>query len=128
MFLVVYTLAILAAFSRAAPTLTKDNHKAYYGITVDINTSSLSQTPVHETVPVQINALTSLGTSTFGSKLQIDSSSAQNVVLSSVECRAFKDQAGVVPGSLPFTFSQLVQLSTDAVRIQSVLCYITEGS
>lgn len=42
--------------------------------------------------------------------------------------QAYKDKAGVIPGSAPFTYTSPAYLSTNLVEVDSVLCYIVETS
>jgi hypothetical protein len=41
-----------------------------------------------------------------------------------VECRAYKDFAGVQPGSAVFTVDKPAYLTTNLVEVGSILCYI----
>ena len=48
--------------------------------------------------------------------------------INAIECRAYKDTAGVVPGSATFTVHKPALISTNLATIGSVLCYVTESS
>lgn len=117
--------AALAALVVAAPTSLKRQSK-YYGISINVNAVPSGQPAVYEPAPVEINKLTSLGNNTSASELVFDHGVAINVDLDKVECRAYKDQDGVVPGSAPFTNARPAELSTNLVAVGSILCYIVE--
>ena len=115
-------VAVLAALASAAPIAKK-----YYGISLNVNVSPAGQTPVLEPAPIQINKLTSLHQAK-ASELRFDLGVHINVDINSVECRAYKDVAGTVPGSAPFTAKKPAYLSTNLGEVGSVLCYITEST
>ena len=85
----------------------------------------IPQTQVSEAI--ELNVLTGFDLSV--TSINIDSSVApSNVDLSTIECSAFKDDAGVIPASNPFALAQAALISTNLVEIGSVLCYVTEAS
>jgi hypothetical protein len=43
-----------------------------------------------------------------------------------VECRMYKDTAGLQPGSLPFSGSTAALISTNTVEVGTILCYAIE--
>lgn len=118
-------LATIAAAAPATKLAARDD--TYYGVSINANVADSFSTPVYEPCPVQINVLTTT-TDLSASELVFDAGVAINVDLSSVECRAYKDAAGTVPGSDPFTLAQPAALSTNLVSVGSILCYITESS
>ncbi|TVY57289.1 hypothetical protein LCER1_G004203, partial [Lachnellula cervina] len=52
------------------------------------------------------------------------SAPASTININSVQCRAYKDAEGVVPGSAPFNSTAPALLSTNIVSVSSVLCYV----
>ncbi|KAH9822094.1 extracellular protein 59-1 [Teratosphaeria destructans] len=118
----------LATLAFAAPTsLQNKRDTRYHGVSINVNAAPLGQTPVLEPAPCEINVLTSLGNNTQASELIFDRGVAVNVNLASVECRAYKDNAGLIPGSAPFTNASKAVLSTEVVTVGSILCYVTEA-
>lgn len=127
-----YTSALLATFlaalAAAAPSTSLETRQSkYYGISLHVDTNPAGQPETASPAPIEINKLTSLG-GVSASKLSFDTGVAINVDINSIECRAYKDADGVVPGSAPFTAKQPALLSTNLVEVGSVLCYVvTEG-
>jgi len=129
MFAHIAIAAMLAALSAAAPAAApKRASTPHYDVTLQVRLDApVNGGPaVYESKPVAINLLTSFGNGTSASQIRI--TNATNVNIDRVECRAFKDAAGVVPGSAAFTKADFAFLSTNVVSIESVLCYVTEGS
>ncbi|KAK4499516.1 hypothetical protein PRZ48_010031 [Zasmidium cellare] len=125
MYTTAFLATILAAVASAAPAsnlAARDD--TYYGIGLTIKTTdAFTQPPVYEPAPVEINKLTSLG-NVSASEIKFDIPTASHVDVNQIECRAYKDAAGVVPGSAPFNAKTPAELSTNLVEIGSVLCYI----
>ncbi|CAK4031880.1 Hypothetical predicted protein [Lecanosticta acicola] len=122
------TSIIIAAFAALAAAAPDAGHAAkrdtYYGIGLRVKiTAAFTQPPEYSPAPVEINKLTSFG-NTSCTEISFDSGVHPNVDVDSVECRAYKDEAGVIPGSAPFTNKQPAELGTNLVEIGSVLCYI----
>ncbi|PMD43302.1 hypothetical protein L207DRAFT_631420 [Hyaloscypha variabilis F] len=118
----------LASLTYASPPRPPSNHT----LSILIQTSS-GLDPVHITIPLQVPLyhLTrcSLPPSHLcsASKLTIDPlSSPTNVDLNAVECRAYKDAEGMLPGSAAFTVGKPALLSTNLVDVGSMICYIIE--
>ncbi|TVY39508.1 hypothetical protein LSUB1_G005469, partial [Lachnellula subtilissima] len=81
------------------------------------------------TVPVTatLNQLTLLNAGQALSASSIafsNSTSTPTIDINSVQCRAYKDAAGVQPGSAPFNATEPALLSTNLVDVSSVLCYV----
>lgn len=126
MYTTAFLTTLLAALATAAPaTNINARDDTYYGIGISIRTTdAFTQPPVYEPSPVQLNVLTTLY-KTSASEIKFDiGATTSNVDVNSVECRAYKDAAGVVPGSAPFTAKTPAELSTNLVEVGSVLCYI----
>jgi hypothetical protein len=122
-------LASMATLTLSAP-VPRDT---YYGVSINAVVSpGLSPQKVEEPIPVQINTLTPCygssdqSTGCSVSALILDPSVAINVDINAVECRAYKDFAGTVPGSAPFNVSREADISTNLDTISSILCYIVE--
>ena len=140
-------LAVVFASLAAAAPASEKRAKKYHGISLNgktsdeltirssnnctsvdnltVNAAPAGSPPIYEPAPIEINKLTSLHKAE-ASELIFDSGVAINVDINKVECRAYKDVLGLVPGSAPFTNAQPAELSTSFVEIGSVLCYITE--
>ncbi|KUJ20023.1 uncharacterized protein LY89DRAFT_468805 [Mollisia scopiformis] len=122
------SLVAIASIAAASPT----RRDTYYAVSVNVITSpGLDPNKVSEPAPIAINQLTAIncdstGTGCASSELILDPSIAINVDINTVECRAYKDAAGVEPGSLPFNVSTPAELSTNLGSISSILCYIVE--
>ena len=118
-------LAASASLVAAAPT---KRDSTYHGISININAAPSGQTPIYEPAPCELNVLTVLGDSTSASELIFDVGVESNVDIATIECRAFKDQEGVTPGSAPFNYKSPAELSTNLVTVGSILCYeVTEA-
>lgn len=115
---------ILATLAAAAPSNPPNTRRAtYHGVSLSLRiTDAFTQPAEYEPAPVEINVLTNLG-NTSASEIKFDGSSS-NVDINSVECRAYKDAEGQIPGSAPFTLKSPAELSTNLVEVGSVLCYI----
>ncbi|KAK4616127.1 Ecp59-1 [Fulvia fulva] len=121
-----YTTALLtlalAALSTATPLSRRDQ---YYGVSLAVNTNPAGQPETASPAPIELNVLTSLG-GVSASKLTIDPNIGPfgGLDINSIECRAYKDAAGVVPGSKAFHVNEPAVLSTNVVEVGSVLCYV----
>lgn len=121
------SLVALASIATATPT----PRDIYYGVSVNVITSAgLDPNKVSEPAPVEINKLTQIncgeGLGCSVSELILDPGVHANVDINAVECRGFKDAAGVQPGSLPFNVTIPAEISTNLGTISSILCYIVE--
>ncbi|KAJ9622251.1 hypothetical protein H2203_006469 [Taxawa tesnikishii (nom. ined.)] len=123
-------LATLAAAMPAPfavdPRSTGDSPSGtYYSVGLSGKVSS-GMTPdaqaTWEPIPAQLNTLIQVPNFSC-SALRFDGT-ASNIDYNTVECRAFKDADGVVPGSAPFTASNPAELSTNLVEINSIICYV----
>lgn len=115
-------LAASASLVAAAPAVAKRD-STYHGISLHVNTNPAGQPKTASPAPVEINVLTSLN-GVSASELSFDMGVEINVDIATVECRAFKDAEGVVPGSAPFNYKTPAELSTNLVEVGSVLCYV----
>jgi hypothetical protein len=92
--------------------------------------SGLDPAVVEEIFPVQINILTAcFENNTQGcsvSSLRLQPNSSTNVNENAIECRAYKDTAGVIPGSAPFNLTSPALISTNLATISTLLCYVVE--
>lgn len=125
--IILATLFTIASLAAATPT----PRDIYYGVSVNLITSAgLDPNKVSEPAPVQINTLTPVncgsGQGCSVSELILDPGVHVNVDINTVECRGYKDTAGVVPGSLSFNVSSPAEISTNLGTIGSILCYIIE--
>ncbi|KAI9686888.1 MAG: hypothetical protein M1822_002641 [Bathelium mastoideum] len=124
-YLTVTLLSLLAALTTAAPT----KRDTYYGVGLELHLQENGKT-IAEPAPVQLNTLTALGDAQYPATAYeiVFDGSASNIDVNSVECRAYKDAAGVVPGSAPFTKANPAELATpnNPVEVGSVLCYVVE--
>lgn len=118
---------LLATLASAAPSLhltARQEDSVYHGVSLRIRTTdAFTQPPVYEPAPVEIAKLTSLGNVSC-SEISLDPNIAINVPIKQVECRAYKDMDGVVPGSAKFNVDTPAELTTNLVEIGSVLCYV----
>lgn len=118
--------AVLATLAAAAPATNNlaARDDTYYGVSLRVRTTDAFTKPaVYGPAPIEINKLTSLG-NVSASELSFDPSIAINVDIDQIECRAYKDAAGVIPGSAPFNVKTPAELSTNLVEVGSVLCYV----
>ncbi|KAK4984922.1 hypothetical protein LTR66_008339 [Elasticomyces elasticus] len=119
----------LAALAAAAPASEKRQDKIYHGISIQAQANSgMSTPPVYEPIPMEINVLNVFPVPASCSALLIQPRIAINVDPAKVECRAFKDTEGLVPGSAPFSLKSPAHLSTNLVDVNSILCYIAGSS
>ncbi|KAK4984372.1 hypothetical protein LTR50_006627 [Elasticomyces elasticus] len=119
----------LAALAAAAPASQKRHGGPLHSISINGQANSgMSTPPVYEPIPMEFNVLNVLPVPFSCSALLIDAGSAVNVDAAKVECRAFKDTAGLVPGSAPFSLKSPAYLSTNLVDVNSILCYIAGSS
>ena len=124
------TLLTLLAATTAAPTTTLPLHQTqYYGVSIGIIVSpGLSPNKTLEPAPVPINVLTACyGTASQDvgcsvSELIVQNGTASGVDIEMVECRAYKDFAGVVPGSAAFNVNSPALVSTNLATVSSLLC------
>ncbi len=129
--IILSTLIAIAGLTSARPTipLARDD-TPYYGVSVGVITSpGLDPNEVLEPAPVQLNVLTICngenGEGCSVSKLILQSGTASGGLdEDTIECRGYKDFAGVEPGSAPFNVSSPALISTNLATISSILCYI----
>lgn len=115
-------LAVSITLASGAPTKRHSADGKYHGIGLALVTSPAGQLKVTSPAPVEIDFLTSLSnTSCYSIEFQ---SVHSNVDITEVECRAYKDESGQIPGSAPFNHKSPAYLSTNPVEIGSVLCYV----
>ncbi|KAK5137742.1 hypothetical protein LTR08_007313 [Meristemomyces frigidus] len=114
----------LASLAVAAPVTKRDT---YYGINLNFVTSASTSeyNPTYSSQPIELNVLTQFAISVSAIEFD-DNFSGTNIDLGKVECRAFKDAAGLIPASLPFDLYHSAALSTNLVEVASVLCYAAE--
>jgi hypothetical protein len=105
-----------------------NNNSTKPGLTIELNNHALLSGPaVNTSFPVAINHLKVLPNNTEGSELAFKPNSAVGGIdITAVECHAYKDAEGLVPGSLAFNSTKPALLSTNIVSIGSVLCYVVE--
>ncbi|KAL9063438.1 MAG: hypothetical protein Q9157_008249 [Trypethelium eluteriae] len=119
------TLLTLASASPLASLTLRQT----YQLAVDYN-SAPGMSPAEWSGPVlvPIAMLTTFpGAPISASALRIDNETDSGLVLKDIECRAYRDTAGVETGSAPFTLAQEALLSTNLASVSSVLCYVTES-
>jgi hypothetical protein len=121
-----FSSAVLASAFAILAAATPIKRDTYYGVGVEFQLKFADGTPYYEPSPIEINQLTQIN-ATGVYQISLDKT-ASNVDIDQVECRAYKDAAGVVPGSAPFTKANPALLSTTGVTVGSILCYITESS
>jgi hypothetical protein len=121
------TTALLAAVSSVSASPLSKRDDTFYEVGLAFYTEQVNGVPVSEPSPVQMNKL-AVTPDLTAYEIHFDGSSS-NVDINKVECRAYKDAAGVVPGSAPFTLASPALLATpnNPVVVGSVLCYVTEG-
>lgn len=124
-------LAVIAGLASAAPTPTSTPQDQYYGVSVGVVVSpGTDSTKVVEPVPVELNVLALCGGGDdvcAVSELIVQNGTASaGLGIDSIECRGYKDAAGVVPGSAPFNVSAPALVSTNLATISSILCYVVE--
>lgn len=123
---------LCAALATAAPHMIqlsqRQSNSTYYGVSIIAQvTSGLVSPAEFQLIPAPLNTLINANDISCSS-LFIANGSAINVDIDSVECRAYKDVAGVEPGSAPFTLASPAFLTTNLVEVGSILCYATETS
>ncbi|KAI9709689.1 MAG: hypothetical protein M1820_003091 [Bogoriella megaspora] len=119
---------LLAAAASAAPTTVK--RQQYYGISLSFH-QEVNGEVIAEPAPVEINTLTRIYDATaFEIVFDGSYSGLTEAQFNAVECRAYKDAEGLVPGSATFSAKNPAELATpnNPVEINAVLCYVTEGS
>lgn len=57
--------------------------------------------------------------------MEVTASSYPELDLTQVECRGYRDTAGLQPGSAPFTAKSPAEVSTNLFSEKSILCYVT---
>lgn len=127
--IIIASLLAIAGLSFAAPLQAHQANTTYYGVSIGVITSSgMDPNKTLEPAPVEINKLTRCyggdGQGCSASELIVQNGTASNVNIDSIECRAYKDFAGVVPGSAPFNVSTPALITTNLATISSILCYI----
>jgi hypothetical protein len=127
------SLLTLTSLISATPTPAPASRDQYYGISVAYVVSpGTSPQKVIKPGPIELNKLgVCQGNITAGecdvSELAIQNSTASGGLnISAVECRAYKDKAGVVPGSATFRVGKPALISTNLVTIGGILCYVVE--
>jgi hypothetical protein len=65
----------------------------------------------------QLNTYPNLGVT------QLAIGTTQDIPAADVECRMYKDTAGLQPGSAPWSGSQAALISTNTVQVGSIVCY-----
>ncbi len=131
--IILSTLVAITGLTSALPTsITTRDDTPYYGVSIGVIVSpGLDPTEVLEPAPVQMNVLArcsgDYGDGCSVSKLVVQSGTASGGLNeTAIECRAYKDFAGVEPGSAPFNVSSPALISTNLATIGSILCYIVE--
>lgn len=116
---------LLAAMATATPL--KRNAVAprvtLTAVQADIN----DQSKPNATISVGLNML-QYSTDTVTKLLVDEGSGVGGVDADNVECRMYRDGNGIEPGSAPFTTKSVAYISTNAVSIGSILCYVVEAS
>jgi hypothetical protein len=115
----------ISAFALLA-SATPIKRDTYYGVGVQFQKKFADGTPYYEPSPIEMNKLTQINTDGVY-QISLDKQ-ASNLDVNSIECRAYKDADGVVPGSAPFTKANPALLSTNGVHVGSILCYVTGSS
>ncbi|KAM0723694.1 hypothetical protein Q7P37_000682 [Cladosporium fusiforme] len=119
--LVTTLLATLVPLATGAPI--KRPKDVYHGIGLYFITSIPSHRYIRSPSPGEINVLAVTSDGASASTLAFDTVSV-NVDYRKVECRAFKDAAGIVPlGAFNYK-SPLVLSTTELVHVGSYLCYV----
>jgi hypothetical protein len=118
-------LLALTSFATAAPSVLP------YTIVLTFQTSTgMAPIKTHSDLSIQVNKLTLLGVGgdTGGIRASAISitSATPDLDVNTIECRAYQDADGVVPGSAPFTVKNPALLSTQIVNESAVLCYVVE--
>ncbi|KAI9052308.1 hypothetical protein LZ554_003662 [Drepanopeziza brunnea f. sp. 'monogermtubi'] len=100
----------------------------YYGVSLELQTSSgTDPNHVFGPAPVELNKLTALGGAegVSVSRILIDANVHPNIPdINQVECRGYKDAAGITPGTAPFSVASPAEVSTNLATVSSVLCYV----
>jgi len=111
-----------SAFSLAALTTAAPLAKRNPSLKLDFNTlPGMSNASSIVTYPIEINVLTAFDFAASGISIDIRGNSQFD--LKTVECRAYKDEAGLDPASVPFSMAQKASFGTSPVEVGSVLCY-----
>lgn len=127
------TFLTAASLTSAAPRLLpRYSNGTYYGVSIAVVVSSgLEPNKVIEPMPVEINKYTLCdgdnGCSVSELMIQNDTATG-GLDVDSIECRAYKDTAGVIPGSAVFNATRPALISTNLATISGVLCYIVTMS
>jgi hypothetical protein len=116
---------VAAGFASTSPT----PRDISYGVSlVAVTSPGTEPNKVTSPIPIEINKLSQIyGDNNQGlsvSELIIQPGTAYNVDEDAIECRAYKDFAGVLPGSAAFTVSKPALISTNLATVGSILCYI----
>lgn len=117
-------MSLLATLSFAAPTPQETPTDVFHEVGLRCVFETPASPVTGDPIPGQLNTLIETPGMTCY-EIEFDGSSA-NVDINSVECRAYKDADGVIPGSAPFTLASPALLSTpgNEVEINSLLCYV----
>lgn len=122
-----------ASLISATPTPKPAARDQYYGVSVAYVVSpGTSPQKVIEPGPIELNKLgVCYGNIAAGdcdvSELAIQNGTASgglNII--AIECRAYKDKSGVVPGSATFRLGKPALISTNLATIGGILCYVVE--
>lgn len=116
---------LFAVLTAAGPIIPRQSNESstYYGVGLEFQLRFPDGTPYYEPSPVELNQLTQVPVSGLY-QISLDPK-ASNVDVDAVECRAYRDAAGVVPGSAPFSREHPALISTTGGSVASVLCYVT---
>ena len=113
-------LATATTITSAAPT---KRDKVYHGISLWWITDIPDSRYIRSPGPIEINNLVDVSGSSASSLAF--STTAVNINIDSVQCRAFQDAEGVVLLGRPFNSKTPLFLSaTELVPVGSVLCYV----
>ncbi|KAF1819040.1 uncharacterized protein K489DRAFT_412976 [Dissoconium aciculare CBS 342.82] len=112
---------------RAAAVAIRDT---YHGIDIMIRGGTPPGPEYIQQLRVELNQLTSIDhDDVFEISFNQDDSTASNIAdINKVECRAYKDAAGVVSAGAPFTKAKPTHISDYGATVSSVLCYTIDDS
>lgn len=121
-------LAAILGPSLAATSLAQSSRRtapedSYHGVGLALVTSPWGEPIAFSPAPVELNRLTDLHNFSCY-RIIVQKSVHPNVDITKVECRAYKDAAGQIPGSAPFNYNRSADLATNIVQVGSVLCYV----
>lgn len=117
------TLSTLLATTTVTSEAPTKRDTAYHGMSLWWITDITSSRYIRSPRPVEINNLVDASGSSASSLAF--STTAVNIDITKVKCRAFSDAEGVVPLGKPFNFRTPLFLDpTELVPVGSVLCYV----